>query len=316
MKKALKMLLAYLAWLVAGTLIGTFFYSLYLHSLSLVAGRASPVLSRENLAVSLFIVSQIFAFLSGFLIIAYRIRHPGSALQLVAFIITQCLSFGLLFPLSYHFENKYIMSHKYILFQEDVSLSSGFFRETPDGNVYYFLDDTNANSIVIDTSENGISKHVPNNMSGYIDLTQNSAPYKDILIRNSFTTKSSDYSFFGTLQAVAQRDLDRGWTFWLGFLSMALALSSIYAFVGQTAWRLANYSLCGILYGAILFLNGFFWTPAMKDFRNMSFLHCKPFEFLSEWLSSPFIVCINLLFALIVSIIGLINYIIKKKRGR
>ena len=103
---------------------------------------------------------------------------------------------------------------------------------------------------------------------------------------------------------------------WLGFLSLAMALTSIYALSGFTSWRIANYSLCGIIYAAVLFWNGFFWTPDMTFFRNMNFMHAGPFNYFKQWTSSPFMISINLLLTLILTTIGIVSVIIKKKRGR
>ncbi|MCQ2573748.1 MAG: hypothetical protein MJ182_07620 [Treponema sp.] len=319
MKKALKLLLAWFFWLIAGSLIGTFFYCLYLHSLGLIAGSSSPIWTRENLLTSLFTVTQVMAFVSGFLLIAYRIRHRGNPLQLVAFIITQFFSWCLIFPLSTHFEEKYISSAlSYSFFEsslEQGNLSVGYFREADD-KVYYFLNDDNTNVISIDTSETGTSTALENDWSAYADISRKSLPYKDILIKNSFAAKSFTYSFFGSLRQIGQSDLIHGWTYWLGFLSMALALSSIYALSGFTTWRIANYSICGVLYELVLFYNGFFWSHELTNFRNLPFVNGGFFKYFKTWFSSPFLVFVNLLFALILTVLGTVLFFIKKKRGR
>ena len=79
----------------------------------------------------------------------------------------------------------------------------------------------------------------------------------------------------------AKRDLDRGLSFWIGYLTLALALASIYGISGISGWRIANFTICGILYGIVLFVNGFYWAPAMTGFRNLSFLQTNFFRGLS-----------------------------------
>lgn len=315
MKKALKLFLAYFGWLIAGMIIGTFFYSLYLHSLRLVSGMSAPVFSRETLIVSFFIVAQTLPFITGFLMIAYRIRHPGNFLQLIAFILVQFISWCILFPVTNHFEGQYLDNHRTALIQNAGPLSEGYFRDV-DGDVYYFLNKNNSSAVKIDTSEEGTTEVITDNWTAFGQLSAAALPYKDILIKDSFNAKSSAYSFLGTLLAVAKRDLMRGWTYWLGFLSLALVLTSIYALSGITAWRIANYSMCGILYGAVLFWNGFFWTPDMTYFRNLNFMHAGLFNYFKQWTSSPFMVFINLILTLILTTVGIVSVIIKKKRGR
>lgn len=309
------MFLAYFLWLVAGILIGTFFYTLYLHSLGLIAGRQSHAFTRENVIISFFAVTQVMAMLSGFLLIAWRIRHPGNFLQLIFFIITQFISWCIIFPLSAHFETRYISSNPSIFEQESIPLSTGYFRES-EGKVYYFLNEENTSSLKIDTRDEGNAEILKEDWSGYAELSREALPYQDVLIKDSFKAKYSSYSFFGTLIQSGKRELTKGWTYWLGFLSMALVLTSIYGMTGYTAWRITNYSICSVLYGVILFCNGYFWSPAMRDFRNLNFLQTGPFGYFKTWFSSPFLLFCNLVLALILSVTGLIAFIIKKKRGR
>lgn len=315
MKKALKLFLSYFGWLITGIIIGTFFNSLYLHSLRLVSGMSSPVLSRENIIVSFFTIAQTLPFITGFLMIAYRIRHPGNILQLLAFILVQFLSWGILFPVTNHFERKYKETNLTAFMQNSSPLSEGYFRDV-DGTIYYFLNENNTSAVKIDTSENGTSEIITYDMIARNQLLNEALPYKDVLIKDSFNARSSAYSFLGTLVQIAKRDFMRGWTYWLGFLSLALALTSIYALSGITAWRIANYSICGMVYGAVLFWNGFFWTPEMTAFRNLNFMHAGPFNYFKQWTSSPFMISINLLMTLILTTIGIVSLIIKKKRGR
>ena len=316
MNKAFRMLLAWLFWLVTGVAIGTVFYNIYLHSLGLIAGRTSPVFTKQNMILSFFVISQFIVFILGFLLISFKIRHKGNFLQLIAFIIAQVLTYCVVFPLSHHFEDKYIDKYKL----DDIStelteLSPGYFRET-DGNIYYFLNDENSSAVKIDLSDEGDSEMAVSDWIGFSTLTRNAIPYKDILIKNSFQAKNSTYSLFGTLRQVAKIDLFHGWTYWLGFLSMALALSSIYALSNLTSWRLANYTICGLIYGLILFWNGFFWSHQLTSFRNLNFISSGPFGILKNWVSSPFLVFTNILLALIMIVYGIISSILKKKRGR
>lgn len=315
MKKALKLFLVYFSWLVLGTLIGTFFYSLYLHSLGLVAGVDSPVFSREYLGSSFFLVSQVLVFISGFLLLGYKIRKPGNPLQLLVYVICQLISVCIIFPLSCHFEKKFIAEDNYYG-QEDNTLSPGFFREY-NNQVYFFLNDENNRLIQIDIRDDGTSFFLENSYTARDILTEEAAPYKDVLIKNSFNVKSQKYSnSFGTIMSLAKRDLDRGITYWIAFLSIAVALTSIYALSGFTSWRVANYSICGILYGAVLFWNGFYWSPVMTGFRNSHFLHSGVLGFFEKWTSSPFLIMCNLIFALILTVLGTVKYFVSRKRGR
>lgn len=319
MKKALMMLLTWVLWLIAGVGIGTFFYSLHLHSLSLIAGRSSAIFTKENIFVSFVLVTQIMTFVIGFLLLAFKIRHQGNPLQLVAFIICQFLSFCAILPLTYHFERKFLLKNlSEIEIEESTeTLSAGFFRES-ESMVYYFLDEDNKNVIRIDTSDGGSSEVLNEFDVSDFPIVKNSHPYKDILIKNTFTKQAqpTEYSFFGTLLMTAKRDLNLGWTFWLGFLSLALALTAIYPISGISAWRISNYSICALLYGVILFVNGFYWAPAFNNFRNMAFMKNRLFTAMSAYVSSPFLVFVNLIITLIFSVLGIVLFIVHKKRGR
>lgn len=317
MKKALQLLLAQIIWLFAGVLTGTFFYCLYNHSISSIAGFNSPVWTKENLAVSVFIVTQIFAFCSGFILIATKIRKPGGVLQLVAFILCQFLAWCLILPLSTHLERKYVSTHASSLLSEtdeNMYLSPEFFRQSED-DIYYFLNKNNSRAVKIETSHNGSVSVINITDPSKLSISENAKPYKDILIKNTFKNDSSEYSFFGILLFSAKRDLDRGVSFWIGFLTLALALASIYGVSGISGWRIASLTFCGILYGLVLFVNGFYWAPAMTGFRNLGFLQTNFFRGLSLYFSAPLLVILNLTFSLAMIITGTVKFIIKKKRG-
>jgi len=315
MKKALKLFLAYFIWLIIGTLVGTFFYSLYLHSLELVAGVNSPVFSSQHLTKSFFLISQVLTFISGFLILGYKIRKPGSSLQLLVYVICQFLSICILFPVSSRFEKKYGIGTMKFYQKEDKALSPGYFRESND-QVYFFLNEKNNRLIQIDTRDNGTSIYKENTYAPLNELSKKAAPYKDVLIKDSFRERTSLYSFLSLLIEAGKRDMSTGLSFWLGFLSVGLALTSIYALSSFSAWRIINYSLCALHYGLILFVNGFYWSPLLAGFRNCNFLHSGFFGFMNRWTSAPLLILINIIFALILAVSGTIKFIITKKRGR
>lgn len=317
MKKALRLLLAQVIWLFAGVLIGTFFYCLYNHSISSITGINSPVWTKENLAVSVFIVTQIFVFCSGFILIASKIRRPGGVLQLTAFILCQFLTWCLILPLSTHLERKYVSTHASSLLSEmdeNQNLSNDYFRQS-ENEIFYFLNKNNSRAVKIETTQSGSVNVINIEDPSKLSISQNAKPYKDILIKNTFKTNNSDYSFFGILLFSAKRDLDRGLSFWIGYLTLALALASIYGISGISGWRIANFTICGILYGIVLFINGFYWAPAMTGFRNLSFLQTNFFRCLSLYFSAPLLVILNLTFSLVLIITGTAKFIIKKKRG-
>lgn len=316
MKKALQLLLAQFLWLIAGVIIGTFFYSLYIHSISQVAGQSSSVWSKENLAVSIFVATQIFAFISGFLLITHKIRLPGGVLQMVSFVLCQCLMWGLLFPLSNHLEEKFVANRIFAEGSfESQNLSQGYFRKS-ENEVYYFLNRDNSRAVKIETTEKGASEIVQIDDISDLSIVKNAKPYRDILISDTFKQSDSEYTLFGTLLFSAKRDMNHGITFWLGFLTMILALSSIYAISGLSGWRIANFTICGVLYGLVLFVNGFYWSPAMASFRNLGFLHAGLFKAMSYDTSAPLLVILNSVFALALIITGSIKFFLKKKRGR
>lgn len=327
MKKALKLMLVWIAWLAAGIVIGTFFYSLYLHSLGLVAGKESFALSKHNIILSFFIVAEAMVFLNGLFLIAYKIRHAGGGLQLTAFIITQVVSWGILLPGNWKLEQNYKLKHKAELLElkNNTTLSKGFFREADD-TVYYFLDDLKTSyspeergtvAVVIDTSETGKTKVVEIDRPGALNIVEQALPYKDILIRDTFRSPwLKKMIFISDLLEQADRSFMCGWTFALGFMTLGLALAAIYALSGFASWRIINYSISGIMYFLVLLWNCIYYSPILEEFTHKAFLHSGLFRILADYVNEPFLAVTNVAFALIVITIGIIKTIIRRKRGR
>ena len=325
MKKALKMLLVWAVWLIIGIAVITLFYSLYLHSLGLVAGQKSSVFTKFNLFSSFFVAAEMMTLLIGFFLISYRISDKGGALQIIAFVLTQILTWGLLFPWAWYTEKNFKNdNHAFIWEQKNERiLSKGYFRESGN-NIYYFMDDMKpyykadeegVTSIKIDTQEEGVTEIVEINLPGKLDVVASAAPYKDILIKESFE-KTNGFSPLMNLIEIGKRDILRGWTYWLGFASLGFALASLIALSSVSKWRIVDFSITGILYFGVLITNSLFWSTPFEKLRNMNFMHSGIFNIPAAWTSSPFLIVVNLTFGLVVILAGVLHSIKEHRKNK
>lgn len=319
------MLLVWAAFLIAGVLIGTFFYALYLHSLGLVAGQSSAIFTRHSLFTSFFVAAEAMTFITGFCLISYRITEKGGVLQIIAFVLTQLLCWGILFPGVWFLEKDYRETHRaeIRMEKENSTLSKGYFRQAG-SNVYYFMDDMEQSyktdekgltAIKIDTEEEGLAEIIEIKYPGKTDVVTEAAPYKDILIKNTFY-KTNIFNFIVELVEIGKRNCLRGWTYWLGFASLGFALASIIALSSISNWKVISFSVTGVLYFGVLFFNCIFWSPLLFKFRTMDFMHSGIFNIPSAYTSSPFLILVNLVFGLVVISVGLIHFFAERKKNK
>ena len=156
MKKALRLVLMYFVFLIVGVAFTTTMYVVFQNVLNFVAGRHVLKFDWRILVVSFFYIFESMLFLICPLLSYFKIRHTSGVPVLITYIILCILNWGLLFPVTLHFDNKFVPSLKEEIHEQ--ALSSGYFRKIGK-KVYYLTDElpeegeASVNMIVINTDE-------------------------------------------------------------------------------------------------------------------------------------------------------------------
>jgi len=315
MKKAINLLIIYLVFLLAGLLIGTFLYSFYLNLMDFVAGREIKFFEDKDLYRAIFYIAYCLVFFICPLISYYRIRHPGGLLQAIAYILICLITWLLLFPGLYKLNQ--FCDKNFSPETPKISLSKGYFREL--GNkVYYFTEDfskdeeeqLSANTVVIDANEYGdvyFDKVVDDEN---LDLLKAAAPYKEILIKETFSEKILDVPYNMRVLIEHQKNaFDDGFFAYLGFLSIALVICSLYGLTSFFEWKLINVSILFISYFMILVVNSVYYLPILTEVKARLISNVL-IDKLGNYINDPLICVINLLFTLVFVIIGILKFVL------
>ncbi|MBR5400905.1 MAG: hypothetical protein IK102_03745 [Treponema sp.] len=318
MKKAFKLILTYFLTGILATAVGVIFYSVYLGIQKYVAGSDFVIFQKEDFLRALFyVISCVIMFICA--VMTYvRISNRGSVPQFIVFVLLSAVTWAVLIPVKFKIEDKVLYNVK----DSSKVLTGGYFRQ--DGNkVYYFTTDYNANphintsAIVIDTTETGQVTMESITPSRDFVLFRNSAPYSDILIKNIFDegNLSQPVISFSLIMQHAREALAKGWTFWLGFLSIAFALASLYGAADLFRWKLLNTGFMAVATFAILCTNTLYYHPVVTSFCRQYINNQKFFVFLSRYMDYPILVLANVLAGLVFIIIGIVRCATRKKRN-
>jgi hypothetical protein len=324
MKKGLKLLLIYFVFLLVFLIVGTLLYGLYLNILNFVAGGESSKVSGIFIANAFFFISSASLVLLCPALAYYRTRHPYGFVQTLFYILACLLTWLLFFPVIKFTKEK--VYQKYDLTVESKALSKNVFRSA-NGHIYYFLRDfyndrENAEDtpgIVIDTSEDGQVETASITDSADFELYTEAAPYREILIKESFPSKGvSRFLNFKLIIRRGELALDKGWTFYLGFLSLAFLLCSFYALTNFYKWKLISVAMLVVNTAAALIFNTVYFYPVFaRIIFNLT--NNKMFIFLNHYVDEPLLCFINFLTGLVFIVIGIVHYAVSKgknKRGR
>lgn len=319
MKKGLKLCLMYLIFLLTGLFCCTMVYALYLHILDFVATPA-------GISFSIVYIEKSFLFMCSCAVIIimpmvsyYRIRHPYGVVQTLFYIALCCLTWCVLFPAVTSLKESV-----YPKLDNDVrkeALSAEVFRPV-NGKVYYFLRDFRTNpvtgadtpAIIIDTSEEGGVEVADVKDSADFELYTEALPYREILLKDSFP--NGNLKRFINLPLIIRRGelaLQKGFTFFLGFLTFAFLLCSLYALTGYYRWKLISVvmifleTVLVLIFNTIYFNN--FMNPVIYKLTNNGF-----FTFLNRFMDEPLLCFINLISGIVIVIVGIVNYAVKKRK--
>ena len=317
MKKALRLVLTYFLFLVLGAAVGMFFYYAYLHLQSSVAGQQSSFFKREELLRVLFYVLGCLLLFVCPAMVYVRISNKGGIAHFITFIILSAVTWVVLIPLLGHFESKVLYNIK----DSSKVLTGGYFRENGD-KIYYFTDDYNKNpyidttTIVIDTTQEGTVEIEKIKPSRDFILFRDSAPYSDILLKTAFgeSDKQTVISF-ALIMDHAKVAYSKGWTFWLGFLSLGLLFASLYGTADLFRWRLLNSGFLMLMTFGVFSANTLYYHPVVTSFRRQYINNKGFFIFLGKYMDDPLLVLVNVTLSLVFIIIGIVRFATRKKRS-
>lgn len=318
MKKALKLALIYLINLIAGTVIGTILYSLYLNLLGFVAGREINLFSDTEIFQALFYVIPCMLLLILPLISYYRIRHPGGLLQFLVYFVLCIITWALLMPASFKLKNYCMKRFGHEIKAE--SLSPNYFRQV-DNDVYFFTSEfkkqgrgraPEATAIIIDTSEDGIVEYKTLGDYPSLEFNQKALPFREIQLKKIFGEVQSPIPFnFKVLLSMIEGGYSWKLTHILTLISFVLLLCSVYGMTNLFDWRLLNSIILFITTALIIILNSVYFFPQLDTIKNRANA-LGLFRALAGISSEPLLFITNLFFALLFITVGIIKFAVRK----
>lgn len=321
MKKAINLIIMYFVILLAGILIGTMFYSFYLNVLNFVAGQELDIWDTDILMKSLFFVSIAMCFLIFPLLSYYRVRHPGGIPQAITYILLSIFTMAVLFPATIQLKIKYYENFPQTT--RITHLSGGYFRQSGD-KLYYFTKDFVSNpvtgedttTVIIDTSENGIVSVEKVKESSDFILYKDAEPCKEILVKKAFSgIITSNKGIFTVLVERAEDAFHKGLLPCIGFMTIALALCSVYAMTAFFNWKLLNTFTIILDTVIILIANAFYQTAGADGIKN-SLGNTRLMNWLGHYFDEPLLDSFFVILAILFLIIGIVSSIVKKHKRK
>lgn len=320
MKKALSLIFMFFIFLFAGIIISTILYSAYLGILNYVVGLKLPVFEVSTITNAFFYILPLIILLECPVLCYYRVRHVGKLPQIITYIIISLICWVVLFPFTLNLQKQYFSKND-ITYQK-YDLTSSYFRKLDD-RIFYFTDNFDSkksgtdelNSVVINTTENGevLTTNLPTSKD--FILYREAYPFTDNLIKDSFST--DNLKFLIDYKIILNRGytaFNKGITFYLGFLTFALALISLFAFSNFFNWRLINAVFIIFSTIIIFFINTFYYNPVFDTFKKQFIYNNNLFAFLGKYVDEPLLCIINITISLILLISGFVNFIVKKSK--
>lgn len=316
MKKALSIVLIYLAVCVLGT---AFFAALFMFNtdmLSYVTNLPSKFFSLDVFLAGLAISFPLCGALALAAIILLLIGNKkNQILSLVLYLCLGFLTWIVLIPLSLSFLSDFKSKNN---FKVDRNVTStGVFREQGGGIVYNskILENGNVDGILIDTSNflgnEGEIKDFYNLPVTNVDAY----PYSDILTKDALEPpKYVTYpiAIYTSLLTAAENSNSSGILSWLFFASFGLALLATYGLQYLSSWKLCSALFLIISDVFIVFINYFYYMgyfPSVLKNFDSTVSKFIPSE-------SPLIVLLNLLIAAILFFFGLALGIYRNKKDK
>ena len=321
MKKALKLAVIYIMFLVLGTIFGTILYSLFLNLLNFVAGQEITFFSNSELFRAFFYVLYCMLFFMPALISYYRIRHPSGFLQLLVYILLCVLTWVVLIPCTMTLQK--FCENRFDIAEEKINLSPNYFRQVDD-TVYYFTRDFEAKdgnieeapAVVISTTENGKVEFKSIKNYDTLDVKRHAAPYREIQLKKIFGSDSNPVPVdFKVLIERVTTAFSGGLRYWLTLLSFALLLSSVYGLTNFFDWRLLNAVFIFISTACILSFNSIYFLSDFADIK-IKLTGNGFFRNFGKIVDEPLLFIINCFFALLFIGAGVIKLAVRKHAAK
>ena len=222
MKKALKILLVYLAALIVSLIIGTFFYSLFISVSNYVYGYELKFLSQQTITDAFFYVLYFLLFLFFLFISYFRIILIVGVPFFLFYILIYFINGFFLFSGTIKLEEFYLSKNKTSV-KEISELSPGYFRNYNDDVVYFLDNDTESENVIfIDKSEGGKVSLTDKKHFYEKRIMKSAAPFKEIQIKENFHQKGiSLFVNLDTLITQGKQAYINVISFFLVFLSFA-----------------------------------------------------------------------------------------------
>ena len=321
MKKALALLLSYIATLVICVIVGEFVYMLYYNTTALIAGRPILFFSRQALVNGFFTVTPVVILFSGIILSCIRIRHPHGIFPFIMYCILAAATWGALYPAYLTFSLK--VNHTVTVQEPAQPLTSGYFRRSG-GTTYYLLSDLKKDSvedIVIRNTDNPADS-VSIGTAERDVIEKESAPFRDSLVRETISPAPHRLSLcVDLIELHAEQAWKGGWIRWLCFASLGFALFSSYALSFCSEWRLINILYLFIMQAGIISFNTLYYTVYFAGYRGKDQplrLAAERFKYTGffKYIDDPMLVCTNVLISVIFIIIGIIAVCARVRRSR
>ena len=313
MKKGLKLLLTYFLFLLVATVVGTLVYALYLNTLNYVAGSTSANFSYVYLEKAFFYIAACVLVLICPVMCYYRTRHAAGVIQTIFYILVCVITWICLFPLVYYGRER-IYSRTSVKIEAE-PLSKNHFRAA-NGHVYYFMQDFYADTpaVIIDTAEDGGVDIAVVRDTADFELYTAAAPYREILIKDSIgETKLPKLIDFSLIIRRGEIAWQKGITFYLGFLTMAFVLCSLYGLSNYYKWKLIALVMFVIETAGVLMVNTLYYSPVLSRIL-FKITNNKFFSFLNHYMDEPLLCFINLITGLVFIITGIVIFAVRKHK--
>ena len=327
MKKALEMIINFVAILIAGLIVGSFVYIQYLICINMIAGHQLEI-SKKIIFYALLESSTVVFLLMIPCLIIYKIRHlTNPVATAITFSILCALVWLVFLPCSQIIKQKAFPDFK-IEFSDKSALSNGYFRNIND-RYYYFMNDEDTDSETADTlllydaaNPGKLGQLETVSTKPISELAKTAEPYKDPLIKQNMSDIPLPVLHLVNIYA---KSVSRSWTngfiSWLCFCSIGFLMASVYSLVQISPWRIVNFTyIVTIQLGAVL-LNTVYYTN--KFFNARLFLNklvfgadFSRFQYFQTRLIQLPLVIINLLLGIIIIVTGIIITAVKHNKYR
>lgn len=313
MKKALTFILIYIVILFTGILLSTILYSLYLNVTGFTAGKPINLFNTPDILKSFFYVSACFCFLICPFLSYYRIRHSYGVLQTCAYVLIFLLTWAVIFPANAKL--KQFVKNNFTYDQQQEALTGGYFRKVGD-KIYYLVEDYNFDKttriIEIDTAEDLPVKYGVVFSDDDFELLTAGKNYRDVIIKSTFNVSSLPHIInFHSLVEYGEKALEGGILSYLCFLTLALALCSVYGITAFFEWRLLSVCAVALFTAGILSVNTLYFSPAFASIKNHIY-NISLFNFLNGFIDNSFLLVLNCAVSLIFIAFGIVVFILHK----